>query len=82
MFKWSKRQCPSDSGAAHSAPKIYNANKKHMEIEIVRPQVHHKVSPRHPVNPVCKKAWPGYTPEKNQIDVGWTTLYPLPSREI
>jgi len=28
-----------------------------------------------------KVAWPGYTPEKNPIDVGWTTFYPLPSKE-
>jgi hypothetical protein len=28
-----------------------------------------------------KVAWPGYTPEKDPIDVVWTTLYPLPGRE-
>ena len=28
-----------------------------------------------------KVACLGYTPAKNQTDVGWTTLYPLPSRE-
>ena len=60
-----------------------------MEIEIVRPQVHHKVSPRHltpsaeaePPNPLYKVASTGYTPEQKLIDVSWTTLYPFPSRE-